>query len=99
MKIRKHGLKIHGIRNASIETNNIVGSMRELVKFNPDIIFVATKGCFLKNVLVELKPVYTPEVKVVSFQNGLDNELLIADTLGTETTYRVVVNYAGNLVA
>ncbi len=99
VKIRKHGLKIHGIRNASIETNNIVGSMRELVKFNPDIIFVATKGCFLKNVLVELKPVYTPEVKVVSFQNGLDNELLIADTLGTETTYRVVVNYAGNLVA
>jgi len=37
-------------------------------------------------------------MKIVSFQNGLDNERLIAEQLGIDTSYRVVINYAGNLV-
>ncbi|MBA7549153.1 hypothetical protein ES705_41626 [subsurface metagenome] len=71
--------------------------MAELAKFEPDIVFVATKACFLKSVLAELKPVFTPRMRFVSFQNGLDNECLIAETLGIKTAYRVVINYAGNL--
>ncbi len=98
-KIRKDGLRISGIRNISIQVDKVAGSLAELAKFDPDILFVTTKGCFLKNVLAELKPLHLRKAKVVSFQNGLDNERLIADTLGSETTYRVVVNYAGNMIA
>ena len=37
-------------------------------------------------------------MKIVSYQNGLDNEQMIAQILGLDTTYRVVINYAGNKI-
>jgi len=98
VKIRKDGLKVSGIKELSARVDKVVGSLAELAEFEPNIVFVATKACFLKSVLTELKSVYTPNMRVVSYQNGLDNECLIAETLGIETAYRVVINYAGNLV-
>jgi len=98
VKVRKDGLRVSGVRELSVRVDKVVGSLAELAGFKPDIVFVATKACFLKSVLAEFKPVCTPKMKVVSFQNGLDTECLIAETLGIETAYRVVVNYAGNLV-
>jgi len=98
VKIRKDGLRVSGIKELSARVDKVAGSLAELAEFEPDIVFVATKACFLKSVLTELKSVYTPKMRVVSYQNGLDNECLIAETLGIETAYRVVINYAGNLV-
>jgi len=97
IRIRKDGLRVSGIRELSARVDKVAGSLAELAEFEPDVVFVATKACFLKSVLAELKPVCTSRMRVVSFQNGLDNERLIAETLGTETAYRVVINYAGNL--
>lgn len=97
-KVRRDGLNISGITTLNVKINNIVSSISDLAKSNPQIIFIVTKACYLKPILREIKKVYTPEMKIVSFQNGLDNEKLIAEELGVDTTYRVVVNYAGNLV-
>jgi 2-dehydropantoate 2-reductase len=96
-EISRNGLNITGIRNISANIDKTVGSLAELMEFDLDVLFIATKGCFLRNVLAELKPVHSPKTKIVSFQNGMDNERLIADTLEIKTTYRVVINYAGNL--
>lgn len=96
-KVSKDGLRVSGIKKLSARVDKVVGSLAELAKFKPDIVFVATKACFLKSVLAELKPAHTSGMRFVSFQNGLDNECLIAEALGIETTYRVVINYAGNL--
>jgi 2-dehydropantoate 2-reductase len=52
----------------------------------------------LENILPEIKKIYKSDMKIVSFQNGLDNEQLIAEKLGINTTYRVVINYAGNTI-
>jgi len=95
--IKRDGLRVSGIRELSARIGKTAGSMAELAEFEPDIVFVATKACFLKAVLAELKPVYTPNMRAVSFQNGLDNEQIIAESLGVDTAYRVVVNYAGEL--
>lgn len=97
VKVRKDGLRVSGISKLSARVDKVVGSLAELAKFEPNIVFVATKACFLKSVLAELKPVCTPKMRFVSFQNGLDSERLIAETLGIKTAYRVVINYAGNL--
>ena len=97
VKVRKDGLRVSGISKLSARVDKVVGSLAELAEFEPNIVFVATKACFLKSVLAELKPVCTPKMRFVSFQNGLDSECLIAETLGIKTAYRVVINYAGNL--
>lgn len=95
---KEPGLHISGIRELTAKIDKTAGSMSELSKFNPDIIFVAAKACFLNSILSELERVYKPEMKLVSFENGLDNEQLIAETLGIDTAYRVVINYAGNKI-
>jgi len=99
VKIKKDGLRVSGIRELSAQFEKVASSMAELAEFKPDIIFVATKACFLKSVLADLKPIYAPKMRIVSFQNGLDNERLIAETLGIDAAYRVVINYAGNMVS
>ncbi len=77
----------------------LTSTISELAEYDPGIIFIATKACFLTHILPELKKVYTPEMKIVSYQNGLDNEQIIAETLGIDTAYRAIINYAGNLVS
>ncbi|MFQ6074164.1 MAG: ketopantoate reductase family protein, partial [Candidatus Bathyarchaeia archaeon] len=99
LTVKEEGLRISGIRELTAKIDKTASSMSELSRFNPDIVFIATKACFLEAVLSELKQIYKPEMKIVSFQNGLDNEQIIAETLGIDTTYRVVINYAGNKVS
>jgi len=98
-EIRKDGLKISGIAEMTAKIDKMADSISKLAKYDPDIVFVATKASVLKHVLPELKKVYTPEWKIVSYQNGLDNERIIAETLGIDSTYRAIINYAGNLVS
>ncbi len=99
LTVKEEGLQISGIRELTARINKTASSMSELSKFNPDIIFIATKACFLKVILPEIKQIYKPEMKIVSFENGLDNEQIIAETLGIDTAYRVVINYAGNKIS
>jgi 2-dehydropantoate 2-reductase len=97
--VREEGLHISGIRELTAKIDKTASSISELARFNPEIIFISTKACILKVILPELKQIYRSGMKMVSFQNGLDNERLIAETLGIDTTYRVVINYAGNRIS
>jgi len=98
LKVKKDGLNVSGITKIAVNIENIANSIPELAQFSPNIIFIVTKACYLKNILLEIKQIYSPEMQIVSFQNGLDNERIVAEQLGIDTTYRVVINYAGNLV-
>ncbi len=97
-KVKQDGIKISGITQLTAKIDKIAESIPKLAEFDPEIVFIVTKACYLKDVLPEIKHIYKPKVKVVSFQNGLGNEQLITEQLGIETAYRVVINYAGNLI-
>ncbi len=96
--VKQDGIIISGITKLTAKIDNIAESIPALARFNPDIIFIVTKACYLKDVLPEIKQIYTPKLKVVSFQNGLGNEQTVAEQLGSNIAYRVVINYAGNLM-
>ncbi|MDI6707599.1 MAG: ketopantoate reductase family protein [Candidatus Thermoplasmatota archaeon] len=97
--IKKNGLNISGIVKMNAKIEKLCYSIAELDAFDADLIFVAVKASALKNVISELKKIYKPEMKVVSFQNGLDTEELIASAFGDENSLRAVINYAGILVS
>jgi len=97
-KVRQDGIKISGIVEFRAKIDKIAESIPELARFGTETVFIVTKACYLKDILPEIKQIYTPKMKIVSFQNGLDNERLIAEQLRIDTTYRFVINYAGNLV-
>lgn len=99
LKIKKDGLNVSGIAQLAVKVDKVANSLDELAQFEPEIVFIVTKACYLKPLLSELKRVCTPKIKIVSFQNGLGNEQFIAENLGIDTVYRVVINYAGNLLS
>jgi len=96
-KVKEDGIYVSGITQLHAKIDKIANSIPELAKFGTEIIFVVTKACYLKDILPEIKRIYKPSLKIVSFQNGLDNERFVAEHLGIGTTYRVVINYAGSL--
>ena len=98
-EIKKNGLNISGITRLNAKIEKIANSISELSEFDPSIIFIAAKAYVLKHLLPEIRQIYTPETKIVSLQNGLDNERLIAERLGIDTTYRIIINYAGSMIA
>ncbi len=96
-KIKQDGLHISGTTQLSVKVSQVANSLKELAESRPKMVFIVTKACYLKPLLSEMKHVITPEMKIVSFQNGLGNEHFIAENLEIDTVYRVVINYAGNL--
>jgi len=96
-KVKQDGITISGITNLTTKIDKIADSIPELAEFGAEIVFIVTKACYLKDILPEIKQIFTPKMKIVSFQNGLDNERLIVEQLRIDTAYRVVINYAGNL--
>jgi 2-dehydropantoate 2-reductase len=98
LKVKQDGIKISGITKLEAKIEKIADSIPKLSESDPEIVFIVTKACYLKDILPEIKKIYKPKMRIVSFQNGLDNERLIAEQLGIDTAYRVVINYAGNLL-
>jgi len=98
-KVRKEGLNISGITELTAKMFKTANSIPKLAEYNPSIIFVVTKACMLEKIVPEIKKVYKSNMKIVSFQNGLDNERFIAEEMGIDTAYRVVINYAGNTIS
>jgi len=90
---RKNGIRITGVINCQTPVKNMVHQIEELKTFNPSLIFLCTKTFHLKQVLDELKGVYTPGTIIVSLQNGLGPEDFIADHLGPEATLRMSLNF------
>ena len=61
------------------------------------MIFVATKTPALPMVTPQLKEIFFPGIRVISFQNGIGAEDYLAAALGAHHVSRGIVNYAGNI--
>jgi 2-dehydropantoate 2-reductase len=97
--IREEGLHIGGMLDMTVKVPKTSYSIAELADEDLDVIFICVKASFLPIIIRELSTVYKPGTKVVCYQNGMDNELQIAEAFGKDNTLRVVINYAGNFIA
>lgn len=99
-EIKKNGLTITGFKEMKVpfSEKNLCYGIDELSDKNIDILFISVKASVLPQILPLLRQVIKPGMTIVSLQNGLDNEELIAEKFGKENTLRIVVNYAGNLI-
>lgn len=99
--IKTNGLKIVGFNafTANFKRDNLLTNLKDLKKFNPNVVFIAVKTTFLNQVLQDLKDVAGPDTFFVSYQNGIGTEADIAKVYGKERAIRAVINYAGNLVS
>ena len=74
--------------------NAILPELRSLVSSESTVRSSETGGSLPRTTNSKLRT-----TTLVSFQNGLDAEQPLADAFGKDNTLRVVINYAGNLIA
>ena len=93
------GLRVSGAISYQTPVKNFVSQIKQLNRSKPDLIFLATKTFHLDQILKDLEDVYRPGIKIISTQNGLGTEDLIADKFGADTAFRMSLNYGVSLKA
>ena len=94
-EIRDNCLRISGVVDIEARIPKACLSISELSDYDLDFLFVAVKAPVLPRILGEVRKVVGDDTKVISYQNGLDTELLVAEHFDPDNVFRGVINYAG----
>jgi 2-dehydropantoate 2-reductase len=95
--IKRRGLSITGFLELTAGCERVAYSISELSRFPAvDTIVIATKASVLPRLVPEIERIARPGMRLISCQNGLDNEEFLAETFGPDKVLRIVVNYAGS---
>lgn len=93
------GIVIEGVDNFQARVARVTTRVDDLVKDPPDVIIVTVKATALPMITSALEGFVAEGRYVVSWQNGIDTELVLAQQLGRKQVMRAVVNYGCLLVA
>ena len=92
------GIIIEGAENIQQKVTRTVNNVDELADINPDVIFIAVKATANSFLASAIQGFRKEGTYVVSWQNGIDTELAIADSMGKTPVLRAVVNYGCGLI-
>lgn len=98
-QIRQDGIRLEGVINKHCYFEQIYTSLNDLKELDLDLIIFSVKAHQLPRALEEAAVLKSEKLRVISAQNGIDVEQILADLFGESKTLRMVVNYAGNLNA
>lgn len=91
------GILIEGAENLQQPVSKTCHTADDLAGDPPDVIFVAVKANALSLLASAIESFFREGMFVVSWQNGIDTELVLANTLGKKSVLRAVVNYGCGL--
>ena len=91
------GVRLSGVREGQARVAGGFTRISDLKTVSPDFLVLSVKACALSHIMREVEEALGPETVIVSLQNGLDTEELIAHTFTRRRILRVVINYAGNI--
>ncbi len=94
----KRGIIIEGAENLTQTVSYTCTSIDSLPDYKPDVIFVTVKANVLPLIASAIEGFHKKGIYVVSWQNGIDTELVLANSLGKEPVMRAVVNYGCGLL-
>jgi 2-dehydropantoate 2-reductase len=96
--IRLNGLRITGNEELLAHPAHLVASIAALGDIVPEFVFICTKACDLDKVLSELgDALKRADSILISAQNGIDTEQIIAERFGKSRVLRAVISYGGFL--
>ena len=91
------GILIEGAENLQQPVSKTCHTADDLGGDPPDVIFIAVKANALSLLASAIETFFREGMFVVSWQNGIDTELVLANTLGKKSVLRAVVNYGCGL--
>lgn len=92
------GIIIEGAENLKQVVNRTCTSVDDLSKQTPHVIFLTVKANALSLIASAIESFHRDGIYVVSWQNGIDTELVLAEALGRKAVMRAVVNYGCGLL-
>jgi 2-dehydropantoate 2-reductase len=87
------GILIEGTDNLQARVAKVITRVDDLGKDPPDVVIVTVKANALPMITSALEGLLTEGRYVVSWQNGIDTELVLAEHLGRNHVMRAVVNF------
>ena len=96
--IRKNGISVEGLTNCHTYPDQVCTHVNELIEKDFDYAIVAVKAPYMPDVVTSLSG-FNGDFQVVAMQNGIDNEEYLARFFERGRVSRIVVNYAGNIIA
>lgn len=97
--VKTEGIILEGVMNKKTFFKNVFTSLNEFETFKPDLIFVCVKTTQLPALVREIAAMQYDKSGIVCAMNGIDVEKMISGVIGDSRTYRMVINFAGNLNA
>lgn len=95
----KPGIIIEGAESLKQGVTRTCVNILELAQKPPDVIFITVKANANALIASALEEIRNEQMVVVSWQNGIDTELVFSDVLGRKNVMRAVVNYGCGLKA
>lgn len=98
--VRQHGISLTGKMEKHAYFRNVFSSVDELMNYQPDVLIFAVKSHHMDNILASFENYRkNKKITLVSAQNGIDIEKILANFFTESQVLRMVVNFAGNLHA
>jgi 2-dehydropantoate 2-reductase len=91
------GIIIEGAESIQQKVSRICTHVDELADIKPDVIFITVKATATPLIASAIESFYKDGMYVISWQNGIDTELALAQVLGKKPVMRAVVNYGCGL--
>ncbi len=92
------GIVIEGAENIQYPASRICHTVDDLADHPPDVIFLTVKANATPLIASAIESFHNDNIYVISWQNGIDTELALANVLGEKTVLRAVVNYGCGLI-
>ncbi len=87
------GIILEGVDNLRAKVTRTTTNIDDLINDPPDVIFITVKATALPLIASALEGFVGEGRYVISWQNGIDTELELAQHLGNKTVMRGVVNF------
>ncbi|MDZ4164679.1 MAG: 2-dehydropantoate 2-reductase [Smithellaceae bacterium] len=92
------GITIEGAENFNQKIAKTCGMVDALADDPPDVVIVTVKANVLPLLSSAIEGIMREGMYVISWQNGIDTELVLAQAIGRKPVMRAVVNYGCSLV-
>lgn len=98
-KIKSDGIILENVISAQVKFSKVCSSVSELEGWDADYLFFALKSTHTAGAVKQAQVLNTEKLTVISAQNGIDVEKILADGFGESKTLRMVINFAGNSIS
>ncbi len=98
-KVREDGIILENMFASTTKFEHVFNSIADMRPLDLDYLIFSLKSYQTLGAAKEAEVINTEKLTLISAQNGIDTEAIIASVFGESKTLRMVINYAGLMLS